>query len=115
MSKFEKKRMSMLLGDKRSVSSTDVEDPPKHHISLTEAKSSRPKPEKLHLFSDYKYITMKAQKGNSVERVSFPCFKDTLIFPNDLPSCHLYYDNDQQSDDEQIRECKRRMISELKV
>lgn len=66
MSRFEKKRMSLLLGDKSSVSSTDVDDGPKPVVFLTQVKVSRPKPPKYHLFQDYDYISMKTRKGNSI-------------------------------------------------
>lgn len=85
MSRFEKKRMSLLLGDKCSAASTDVDEGPKKPLFLTQTKAQRTKPPKSHLFSDYHYIYMKARRGNSIERVAFPCFKDGVLFKEALP------------------------------
>ena len=64
MSRFEKKRMSLLIGDKSSVSSIDTEDSHRAVDYSIKTKQSRPKPPKPSLFSDYHYISMTARRGN---------------------------------------------------
>lgn len=73
----------------------------------------RPSRPKAVPFEDYTYLKMKVHRGNQLSLEPFVCFKDSLIFGEPPLLKPIRMDNDADSDDEQIRCEKRKMIEFL--
>lgn len=110
--KFEQKRLAQLLGlpTTKPPQTTKPLVPQPANPTRKAQKPCRPK---AVLFQDYTYVKMTVRKGNQHSLEPFVCFKDDIVFGAPPLLKPTKIDNDIESDDDQIRCEKRKMINSL--